>query len=105
MKNLIKIIALIIIGILSFKLSGCASNQQLEVKQLEVKMEYVLPKKTTPLVLKSSYFFVKNVDDVQSLCLPIDDYKTEVYNYQETIRYIKDLQEENRTLRKLLKDS
>jgi cell shape-determining protein MreC len=98
-KNLLKIIALIIVAILSFKLTGCSSKiTTLETTQKEYNV--LIPEDPRPINLKENNYIVNN----EMLCINIEDYKKEVYNFQELKRYIEQLKNQNIALKKIINE-
>lgn len=98
-KDLLKIIALIIIAIVSFKLTGC-TNKITTIEPIKKEVNVIIPNDPKPILLKENNYLI--ID--QYLCVNIEDYKKEVYNFQEIKRYIEQLKNQNNSLKGIIKE-
>lgn len=88
-----------ILLVLLLLISGCASKP-IEVVNIEEKKSFVLPKETIkPILIEFE------IDEINKhICLNEDNLNKFVYNYIEIKRYVLELQNENNSLRKIIKN-
>lgn len=100
-KNILKIAIGIIIAIITgHYLSGCATVKDNNIK--ENSNIVVLPKETEPLVLNKVYYNVITQEGSNYVCVNTKSFNEQNQNYTEIIRYIKQLKNENNSLREII---
>lgn len=101
MKRIIAVVMIIIVGIISSKLQGCTTIQK-DVEYRSDEVQTVIPTATRPLVLLDYEPSVIAFEGSQYTCVNMKDFDKYSYNSIEVERYVKQLKEENKSLRKLI---
>lgn len=95
-QKIISFIIIIIVAIFSYFQTGCTTIKPIEAEK--VTIQKILPTPVRPMVLLDITYVEKN----GYICLSPTDYIKETKNVNENDRYIEQLINENKTLRKLL---
>lgn len=95
-QKIISFIIIIIVAIFSYFQTGCTTIKPIEAEK--VTIQKILPTPVRPMVLLDTTYVEKN----GYICLSPTDYIKETKNVNENDRYIEQLINENKTLRKLL---
>lgn len=100
MNNFIKVIVIAIVAIVSFFLKGCTSTPSTEY--VDNVTPVVLPDETRLPTQMDYNQYIINDNGNQYRCLNMVDFNKYVFNGQEVLRYTKQLNEENKTLRSII---
>lgn len=95
-SKIISFIIIIIVAIFSFFQTGCTTNKPIEIEKVTIKK--ILPTPVRPMVLLDTTYVEKS----GYVCLSPTDYIKESKNVNEVDRYIEQLINENKILRKLI---